>query len=599
MATTISTIPPPALTPAIAAPIATTSAAAIAARVNGTLPGLPPTAPPAALPGLPPEAQQARPPDDSGPDDDPFAAYVWEKENEVTSFGHVRQISLPGLPPNAQSLKGEWVHVTGQTRLRGNFLRPPYVDKTSRLTSDPFDQVQCYHSLTSLILYLKDKLGFDMARIISAIKPIYAHVNAARDVNAWFDPRTGHLTFGTGDKSRFGAWHLAEDADIVRHECGHAILHCMNPELASWYAGDGGAIHEGFADSIAAFYANNPVISEDFLPNTGEQYGTDRGLRNVNNDLRYNEVDSEVHSLGQVYGGFWWGVRKALEPMLGNGRDAADVAMSILMNHGAHYATNMPTPKDFFEAALAGAKIYLEGSKRELEYKKVARAITEEAKRRGFLDEAVHKRGMRRRFSEEFGRLLTEAPEPFAFVRENSVGNLAGSREFYQQFLVLEKRHFVRMLGSGLIVFKDGSGAARSFSASDMRQSVDVDPAIKYGRPNALKTIKMAAKSNLDESDKRLDELDRQGLWAGGEKEKKEKITRAEALRRLDEVAFEEAMGQEDHRSLSLVLMPEEPGSSTPERQNLHWAIQLGLTVFFVNAKSGAVVARKIAMWDS
>ena len=592
LTTPIGTLLTPVLSSGIVAPIAT-NAIAIAAHANGAGDGNLPAAPP----GAPPDAPSAPPSDGSGSDVDPFAAYVWDKENAVTSFGHVRQVSLQGLSPGAKSLDGEWVNVNGQTRLRGNFLRAPYADKTTRLTSDPFDQVQCYYSLTSLILYLKDNLGFDMAKIISSIKPISAHVNAARDVNAWFDPRTGHLTFGTGDESRFGAWHLAEDADIVRHECGHAILHCMNPELSSWYAGDGGAIHEGFADAIASFYENNSVISEDFPPNTGEEYGTDRGLRDVDNEFKYSEMDSEVHSLGQVYSGFWWGVRKALEPILGDGREAADLAMSILMSHGTHYATNRPGPKDFLDAALAGARLYLEGSGRDLDYKKVARVMTDEAKRRGFMDEAVKMRGKRQRFSAELGRLLTETPAPFAFVRENSIENPSGMRDYFQQFLVLKKRHFVRMLGSGLIVFKDGSGVTRSFSASDIRRSVDVDPTINFGRPNALKNIRFAAKSNLDESERKLEDLDRQGLWSGGEKERKEKITRAEALRRLDEIAYEEAVGHDDHRTAHLVLMPEGFDGSTSGRQDLFWALRFGLTNFYVNAKSGTVAVKKIAMW--
>jgi hypothetical protein len=592
--TPIVTLPTPALLSGTVSPIAT-EAIAIAAAANGAGDGNLPAAPP----GAPPDAPPAPPSDGSGSGSevDPFAAYVWDRENAVTSFGHVRQISLPGLPEGSQSLKGEWVHVAGQSRLRGNFLRAPYIDKTTRLTSDPFDQVQCYYSLTSLILYLKDKLGFEMEKIISAIKPIYAHVNAARDVNAWFDPRTGHLTFGTGDESRFGAWHLAEDADVVRHECGHAILHCMNPELSSWYAGDGGAIHEGFGDAIASFYADNSVISEDFLANTGEEYGTDRGLRDVNNDLRYNEVSQEVHSLGQVYGGFWWGVRKALEPILGDGREAADLAMAILMSHGTQYATNRPGPKDFIDTALAGARIYLQGSKHDLNYRKVAKLMRDEAKRRGFMDEAVKMRGRRQRFSNELGRLLTETPAPFAFVRESSVENASGMRDYFQQFMVLERRHFVRMLGSGLIVFKDGSGVSRSFSASDVRQSVDVDPTINYLRPNALRTTRLAAKDNLDESERKLEDLDHKGLWSGSEKERKETITRAEALRRLDEIAYEEAMGNDDHRIANLVLMPEGFDGSTDGKQNLYWALRFGMTDFYVNAKSGAVAARKIAMW--
>ena len=569
----------------------TTSAIAAFASGGGNV-GNGGSTPPAEPPVPPPEA----PPE---PPKDPFAAYVWAKENEVTSFGHVRKISLPGLPAGAQSLKGEWVHVTGQTRLRGNFLRQPYIDKTSRFTSDPFDQVQCYYALMSLILYLNMQ-GFDMKKTLGKILPLYARVNEVRDVNAWFDPRTGWLTFGTGDASRFGAWHLAEDADIVRHECGHAIFHSLYPELTSWYAGDGGAIHEGFGDAMASLYANNSVISEDFLPNTGEHYGTDRGLRDVNNDLRYNQVDREVHSLGRVYGGFWWGVRKLLEPILGDGREAADLTIAFSMSHGTNYATNRPGPKDFFDAALAGARVYLEGSKHDLDYKRAAKAMTDAAKRRGFLNKEVARRGRRERFSEEFGRLLTETPEPFAFVRESSVENSTGSRDFLQQYLVLENRHFVKMLGSGLIVFKDGSGGTRSFSASDMRRDVNVDPTIWYGRPKALSTVKQAAKDKLDESNRMLEELeeqDRHGLWAGDETERKKKITRAEALRRLDEIALEEATVHDEYRTASLVLMPEGYDNGHSEKADLYWSFRFGLTDFYVNAKTGAVATKKIAMW--
>ncbi len=165
------------------------------------------------------------------------------------------------------------------------------------VTTDGFDQVQAYYAFSSLMTYM-GTLGYDMAKIANVF-PILINVNAVDDVNAWYNPSAVDLTFGTGRRSSVGEWHLASDHEIVEHEGGHLAFDRIIPALSQWYSGDGGAIHEGFGDGIAALKRNDPELSEDFPPNIGRAYGTMLGLRTVAHSLKYNDVSSEVHDKGR------------------------------------------------------------------------------------------------------------------------------------------------------------------------------------------------------------------------------------------------------------------------------------------------------------
>lgn len=530
----------------------------------------------------------------------PFAAHVWGNTNLVTSCGSVVPINLPGLQAGAQELVGEWANIKGPGKFEGNFFRPPFLDNLSRRTNTHFDKVQCYWAITSLMIYLSG-LGFDMTKVMGKLKPIIANVNTVADINAWFNPTVGDLTFGEALRSLFGRWALASDNDIVRHEMGHAILFCINAALTEWYAGDGGAIHEGFGDAVAALFTNDPEVSEDFPANTGREYGTKMGLRTVANDLKIGDVDREVHDLGQVYGGFWWGVRTALQPILGGyGRTAADIVMAFAVEHGIHYATNRPGPKDFIDAVIVGAKTYLEGTgKYQGDLEKMKTIITQEGAKRGMLADDIPQKGNRREISNDLLKLLLSS-EPFTFplIPALSAKGTFSGRDFHQQYLVLDLpggREFVRMLGSGIIVFTDANGEQRSYSDSDVRHDVKVDTEIRVRRETAQIIAIRKALSELKKATRTIEELDRKTVSSEEEEQAKAKeLDRATIDKKIAELTYEEAKAAKDAGVQSeLVLLPNNTALSEP----LYHRVQFGPSKFYVNAKTGHVEVRRMPMW--
>jgi hypothetical protein len=111
-------------------------------------------------------------------------------------------------------------------------------------------------------------------------------------------------------------------ADIVAHECGHAVLDGLKPGwLGVGNPPQTGGLHEAFGDLTAIFLAlSQPDQAEalvaatkanlhakSFLSSVAEEFGAalglQFGLRNADNDLRLSEVGNEVHAISQVFTG--------------------------------------------------------------------------------------------------------------------------------------------------------------------------------------------------------------------------------------------------------------------------------------------------------
>ncbi|MBT3182856.1 MAG: hypothetical protein HN337_10195, partial [Deltaproteobacteria bacterium] len=292
--------------------------------------------------------------------DGSFTGTTWDGPNLITSRARFIHAALTGLPEGSTELEGKWARIIGPKKLNGAFQTVPIFRQwaampkgdalKSTVTRDGFDMVTAYHAITSVLEYLVGR-GHNMEAILGSRRPVVANVNGVPDTNAWMDPnRSGgiDLTFGRSIDSPGGEWHLASDKEIVWHELGHLILHCINATLTSWYARDGGGIHEGFGDALACLFSLDPQAAEDFALAIASVFGTERGLRTVANNIQYKDAGREVHDLGRVYGAFWWSTMKALAPLFGNNeRAAADLTTEILIEHGFHYSTNKPGPKDF------------------------------------------------------------------------------------------------------------------------------------------------------------------------------------------------------------------------------------------------------------
>jgi hypothetical protein len=530
--------------------------------------------------------------------------YCWAGSNFITSHGIVVPTPITDLNPGATELTGRWARIVGKTQLKGDFLQKPFDGELVPLpgstamkaivTRDGFDQVVTYLAITGLMNYLSG-LGLNMAQVIRTRMPVIAAPNAVDDLNAWMDPGRSNgidLTGGTAKNSRGGEWHLFSDMEVVWHELGHLIFHCVNSALTSWYAGDGGAIHEGFGDGTACLYTRDPEASEDFPLAMGGDYGTARGLRTVDNKLKYGEVDPEVHSLGRVYGAFWWAVMKSLSPLLGNDeKSAADLALLFLNQHGFHYATNRPGPKDFLDATIVGARTYLEGSDRfrGLEFAKVEAILKAAADERGMLVGETRNLSERLTTLDELTPLFTHLANRFAFILASSAMGTFGGRDTLQQYALVDGAP-VRMLGSGLIYFRNLGGDVVSYSRGDVRTNLTVSPEIKVEPVQALQAVIAEAQRLAEERRRKEEELKRQGRG-----ETHEAWLTQMSRQRFEEAAAE-AQGDTVRLQVEFVVMPEDYKGSPPE--HLHYQFTLaGTHKFYVDAVTGQVAAMQIPQW--
>ena len=171
------------------------------------------------------------------------------------------------------------------------------------LRDDPrFEEVMVYYHVDAVGRYLKG-LGFDFVDDWQ----IPTNVHVSKGPEAFYDHTDMSINFGDGGVD------LAEDAEVIIHEYGHAILDRQAPGI---FGGEGSAIHEGFSDFIAAsFYS---AVSDgygdttvfDWVGSHDAEYG---GTRPVNGSKHYPEdIVGQPHADGEMWSASLWELFEAL-----------------------------------------------------------------------------------------------------------------------------------------------------------------------------------------------------------------------------------------------------------------------------------------------
>jgi hypothetical protein len=181
-----------------------------------------------------------------------------------------------------------------------------------------FDEVMVYHHIDSAIRYLEE-LGYRGERRIFRDR-LLVNANGTREDNAWYDPSTRSLMFGTGDIDE------AEDAETILHEFGHALEDAICPEFGQ--AAEGWAIGEGFGDYFAGSYFEdkkppryqNSVISWDGLLIGLDERSEPPCMRRLDSELTFDDFKprGDEHDNGLIWSATLWDVRRVL------GRELAD-----------------------------------------------------------------------------------------------------------------------------------------------------------------------------------------------------------------------------------------------------------------------------------
>jgi hypothetical protein len=231
--------------------------------------------------------------------------------------------------------------VTGQfcsTDLTPNRLSESGGDFTSLRRSDEgFTEIEAYWAIDTAQRYLQS-IGVAAA----ANYQIHVDAHAFADDNSFYVPGSGGqgtLEFGDGGVDD------AQDAEIVWHEYGHAVLD--NQAQIRIGSGEAGAIHEGWGDYFAATLSTTVPGDSRFYPTIGEWDATSYNpgnppyLRRVDGAKRYpRDYRGEVHDDGEIWSACLWGIHEAL------GRATAD---RIIVNAAFLY----PYDVKFADAAAA------------------------------------------------------------------------------------------------------------------------------------------------------------------------------------------------------------------------------------------------------
>ena len=195
------------------------------------------------------------------------------------------------------------------------FLDGPYV--STRLTEnraneptlvfnyfrdDPrFEEVMVYYHVDTVGRYVKG-LGFDF--VDNWQIPANVHFGMTRA--GFYDDSDGSINFGDAGVD------VAEDAEVIVHEYGHAILDRQVPDINK---GEGGAIHEGFSDFLAAsfFSAVSDGFSDTLVFEWAGSEDPEVATRPVNGNKRYPEdIVGDPHADGQIWSAALWEIFEAI-----------------------------------------------------------------------------------------------------------------------------------------------------------------------------------------------------------------------------------------------------------------------------------------------
>ncbi|MDE2833389.1 MAG: T9SS type A sorting domain-containing protein, partial [Bacteroidota bacterium] len=154
----------------------------------------------------------------------------------------------------------------------GLYTPPALADPDSFLfqrDDNHFEAVMAYYHLHASQLYIQ---SLDIGRPVMK-KVVDVRVSGIDNDNSWYDVRKNRLTFGSGGVDD------GEDAEVILHEYGHAVLHSGTPVNIS-DKHEGSAYHEGFSDYWALSYTRDLIERGVIPPRDWRQvFDWDAGIR--------------------------------------------------------------------------------------------------------------------------------------------------------------------------------------------------------------------------------------------------------------------------------------------------------------------------------
>ena len=205
-------------------------------------------------------------------------------------------------------LRGDWANVTSSTGPAAYSADSTFLYARD---DDRFEQVMAYYWATEAQKYIQN-LGFGVW-----LDPINMESQDIR-INQW--GLDNSYSWDKKDICRFGKGGVddAEDAEVILHEYGHAMMDSQMTPFGYGGSVEAGSIGEGFGDywavTVSDVIAPTPdpacVADWDSISYTST---TPHCLRRIDRDLHYpQDLNGRVHHDGQIWSRALWDIRNLL-----------------------------------------------------------------------------------------------------------------------------------------------------------------------------------------------------------------------------------------------------------------------------------------------
>jgi len=218
-----------------------------------------------------------------------------------------RTVTLTNLDGSGY-LRGDWANIRSETGAPAYSLVNTFVYNRH---DDQFEQVVAYYWVTEAQKYIQS-LGFG-----STLDPINRESQDIRINQIGID---NSYSWDKHDVLRFGKGGVddAEDAEVILHEYGHAMMDSQMTPFGFGFSVEAGSIGEGFGDYWAVTVSDvvapapDPACVADW-DSVSYTSGVPHCLRRVDTDLHYPaDLNGRVHHDGQIWSRALWDIRNKL-----------------------------------------------------------------------------------------------------------------------------------------------------------------------------------------------------------------------------------------------------------------------------------------------
>jgi hypothetical protein len=218
-----------------------------------------------------------------------------------------QMVSLTNLDGSGY-LNGDWANITSST---GPLAYSPDNTFVYGRDDDRFEQVMAYYWVTEAQKYIQS-LGFGVTRRPINMESQDVRINQLGIDNSYSWDKKDLLRFGKGGVDD------AEDAEVILHEYGHAMMDSQVTPFGFGTSVEAGSIGEGFADYWAVTVSNviaptpDPACVADW-DSVSYTSSVPHCLRRVDGELHYPEdLNGSVHHDGQIWSRALWDIRGEL-----------------------------------------------------------------------------------------------------------------------------------------------------------------------------------------------------------------------------------------------------------------------------------------------